>query len=50
MDISGQGGPEAGTGGGRGDLLHEWGPAQVKAFRLLANRSATWAQWDGDPS
>ena len=21
-------------------------PAQVKAFRLLANRSATWAEWD----
>jgi hypothetical protein len=21
-------------------------PAQVKAFRLLINRSATWADWD----
>lgn len=24
----------------------EWTDAQVKAFRLLANRSATWADWD----
>src|SRR5450755_4714097 len=24
----------------------EWTPAQVKAFRLLVNRSATWAEWD----
>lgn len=24
----------------------EWTPAQVKAFRLLVNRSATWADWD----
>jgi DNA modification methylase len=24
----------------------EWTPAQVKAFRLLVNRSATWATWD----
>jgi DNA modification methylase len=23
-------------------------PAQVKAFRLLVNRSATWAEWDED--
>lgn len=27
-------------------LCDEWNDAQVKAFRLLANRSATWAQWD----
>lgn len=24
----------------------EWTPAQVKAFRLLVNRSVTWADWD----
>jgi hypothetical protein len=23
-------------------------PTQIKAFRLLANRSATWAEWDDD--
>ena len=27
-------------------LCDEWTPAQVKAFRLLVNRSATWADWD----
>ncbi len=27
-------------------LCDEWSESQVKAFRLLANRSATWAQWD----
>jgi len=27
-------------------LCDEWTPAQVKKFRLLANRSATWAAWD----
>jgi DNA modification methylase len=27
-------------------LCDEWTPAQVKAFRLLVNRSATWAEWD----
>lgn len=27
-------------------LADELGEAQIKAFRLLANRSATWAQWD----
>ena len=26
----------------------EWTPAQVKAFRLLVNRSVTWANWDED--
>ena len=26
-------------------LCDDWTPAQVKAFRLLVNRSATWAQW-----
>jgi len=25
-----------------------WSPAQVKAFRLLANRSVNWAEWDMD--
>jgi DNA modification methylase len=24
----------------------DWTPAQVKAFRLLVNRSASWAEWD----
>jgi DNA modification methylase len=27
-------------------LCDEWTPAQVKAFRLLVNRSVTWAVWD----
>src|SRR5581483_1201143 len=27
-------------------LCDEWSPAQVKAFRILVNRSATWADWD----
>jgi DNA modification methylase len=27
-------------------LADDLTPAQIKAFRLLANRSATWAQWD----
>jgi ParB-like chromosome segregation protein Spo0J len=27
-------------------LCDEWTPVQVKAFRLLVNRSATWADWD----
>src|SRR5258708_4132605 len=27
-------------------LCDEWTPAQVKAFRILVNRSATWADWD----
>src|ERR1039458_91367 len=27
-------------------LCDEWTQAQVKAFRLLVNRSATWAAWD----
>src|SRR5512136_377069 len=29
-------------------LCDEWTPAQVQAFRLLVNRSATWAEWDED--
>jgi hypothetical protein len=27
-------------------LCDEWTPAQVKAFRLIVNRSASWADWD----
>jgi ParB-like chromosome segregation protein Spo0J len=27
-------------------LCDEWAPAQVRAFRLLVNRSANWAEWD----
>ena len=27
-------------------LCDEWTPEQVKAFRLLVNRSASWADWD----
>jgi ParB-like chromosome segregation protein Spo0J len=27
-------------------LCDEWSEAQVKAFRLLVNRSVTWADWD----
>src|SRR5216684_8960859 len=29
-------------------LCDEWTPAQVKAFRLMVNRSASWADWDED--
>lgn len=29
-------------------LADELSEAQVKAFRLLANRSANWAEWDND--
>ena len=29
-------------------LADDLTPAQIKAFRLLANRSASWAQWDED--
>src|SRR3982751_6734029 len=27
-------------------LCDEWSLAQVKAFRLMVNRSVTWADWD----
>ena len=27
-------------------LCDEWTPAQVKAFRLMANKSVSWAEWD----
>ena len=29
-------------------LCDEWTEAQVKAFRLMVNRSVTWADWDND--
>jgi len=29
-------------------LCDEWTPAQVRAFRLMVNRSVTWAAWDED--
>ena len=29
-------------------LCDEWSEAQVKAFRLLVNRSATWATWNDE--
>jgi ParB-like chromosome segregation protein Spo0J len=29
-------------------LCDEWTEAQVKAFRLIANRSVAWADWDED--
>ena len=29
-------------------LCDEWTPAQVKAFRLLVNRSVNWADWDDE--
>jgi len=27
-------------------LCDEWTPAQVRAFRLMVNRSVSWAEWD----
>src|SRR5437588_3510267 len=29
-------------------LCDEWTEAQVKAFRLMVNRSVGWAEWDED--
>jgi hypothetical protein len=29
-------------------LCDEWSPQQVKAFRIMVNRSATWADWDDE--
>src|SRR6202035_4112704 len=29
-------------------LCDEWPPAQVKAFRLMVNRSVAWAEWDDE--
>src|SRR5437868_5724992 len=30
-------------------LCDEWTPAQVKAFRIMVNRSVSWAEWDEEP-
>ena len=27
-------------------VCDDWTPEQVRGFRLLANRSANWAEWD----
>src|SRR5262252_7565541 len=29
-------------------LCDEWSEAQVKAFRLMVNRSVSWAEWDDE--
>jgi ParB-like chromosome segregation protein Spo0J len=29
-------------------ICDEWSPAQVKAFRLMVNRSVGWANWDDE--
>src|SRR5947199_3606098 len=29
-------------------LCDEWSPLQVKAFRLMVNRSVSWADWDDE--
>ena len=29
-------------------LCDEWTPSQVRAFRLVANQSANWAEWDDE--
>src|SRR5215472_12232093 len=29
-------------------LCDEWSDAQVKAFRLMVNRSVNWAEWDDE--
>jgi DNA modification methylase len=29
-------------------VCDDWTPEQIRAFRLIANRSATWAEWDLD--
>ncbi len=29
-------------------LCDEWSPAQVKAFRIMVNRSVNWADWDDE--
>jgi hypothetical protein len=29
-------------------LCDEWSPAQVKAFRLMVNKSVSWASWDDE--
>src|ERR1700680_3315091 len=40
--------PGGGTAGIPVILCDEWTPAQVKAFRLMVNRSVTWAAWDDE--
>src|ERR1035441_7669933 len=40
--------PDGATTGIPVILCDEWTEAQVKAFRLMVNRSITWAQWDED--
>jgi hypothetical protein len=29
-------------------LCDHWSEGQVKAFRLMVNRSVAWAEWDED--
>jgi hypothetical protein len=29
-------------------VCDDWTPEQIRGFRLIANRSATWAEWDLD--
>ena len=29
-------------------VCDDWTPAQVQAFRLMVNRSVTWAEWDDE--
>ena len=31
------------------NLCDDWNVAQVKAFRLIVNRSVNWASWDDEP-
>jgi hypothetical protein len=40
--------PEGDTGSIPVILCDEWSEAQVKAFRLMVNRSVTWADWDDE--
>jgi ParB-like chromosome segregation protein Spo0J len=40
--------PVGDTNGIPAILCDEWTPAQVKAFRLMVNRSVTWAAWDDE--
>jgi ParB-like chromosome segregation protein Spo0J len=43
-----EGGPQARAETVPVILADDLTPTQIKAFRLLANRSATWAEWDDD--
>jgi hypothetical protein len=40
--------PEGDTGSIPVILCDEWSEAQVEAFRLMVNRSVTWADWDDE--